>query len=456
MEFSDRRTERLQKAKALIAPDTTYKAIAGVCNWDKTYTSKIFSGRLRISEKTGRFAAIALAKIGNRKYREKEEEIFQYIYNNEGEDALFGSRAVLENQYHAELRENEIFSKSGDTIFSDIPVRLSPHLFFDPMTTEMLTFCDYPRSQTNTVLVSFSDGDTEQFSSEAMDTIISEIKSNAGDEVILRELEDIKEKSNPYLRLSRVSAVKRIDSVSPYHLLTIECQKSGYHIGAIYNLTKDQRSLSPTLLRLSDGRNLSNLAVRVAMVFVDDKAAPKDRRRSIDKSRRIILHRRSQKVYTYRGAWDVSAAGYLDHLKHKSDIDHERIDISKAARNEINEELGIPEYLLPTEEHFDYFGLTQNVETGQSDIICQCIISNSKWRDIKSRIRKKQHEVDDIRDVDLTPKALADFISENEGIRFVPSGMMTILLCLREAGFDRHQIIDALALPMQSVNFAKR
>lgn len=383
--------------------------------------------------------------------------IFDFLWNGSDPQGRMSSRdsrinSIIET---STLIEKQIFHKARPPYFKFVPVSVAPSILFTPGIDPLHVFYETPRGQANRVRVTISENQSITIDERDIAALEQAISGDAGlSEAerlsMLKRVEFATSKSNPYLRLASVR-IRPLDPTSGTVVVTLTCERSGYHVGALGEMAEQ---IGNHLTQISDKlaeRNLANLAVRVALVAISVESMQTHAKPFKDVTREIILHRRNDRVFTFKSAWDVSAAGYIDYLKHVSDVSVNEIDVSKAARAELNEELGIPTSMLPTEEHFTYFGLSQNTETGQIDCLSQVHVDKRMFARIVKSMKPDEGEVAAVETISLTPEGVAEFLGHDPGLRMVPSAVATIILCLRHAGFSEVDIISELGEPLERI-----
>lgn len=380
--------------------------------------------------------------------------LYKYILNGSDPNGRFVTPAVQSLVSRLNLSENKVFEGAKSPLFEEIPVIHFPAAISFENENKLWTFHEDHSGGTNKIRIVFRATPERIMSSEDVtnlkNTVLNDNELSEIDRKrIFDEINRITEKSNPYLRL-RSLELEDLDKKAGTSILTLRCDPSDYHVGALAATIKRIGSSADKIKKKLNDKNVHSLAIRIAIVSVSARSMQRGGKPYVDNARSIILHRRTSKVFTYRRAWDVSAAGYIDRQDHTSEHDERRIDISKAARAEINQELGVPTWLLPTEEHFEFFGLTQNIETGQTDVVGQVHVDSDRFEQIWNSRKHNEDEVEEVARVSLTPEGVARFLSQ-EDFRMVPSALTTILLCLRHAGFSNADIISELRLVVDEV-----
>ena len=157
-----------------------------------------------------------------------------------------------------------------------------------------------------------------------------------------------KEGSNAYPRVvGPPEIVRDRPSVGEDDVLHVGIGPSRYGVA----LVEERKLKLPTAVRLRRGDILNSLTVRVAFVY----------ERKGEKW--IEFHqRKGGPNATYKNAWDVSAAGYVDPSRHGDPDDRERVSPWVACAYELAEELGIPSFELPHRDHYQFFGSEETVQ----------------------------------------------------------------------------------------------
>jgi hypothetical protein len=149
----------------------------------------------------------------------------------------------------------------------------------------------------------------------------------------------------------------------------------------------------------------------------------------------VEFHQRSSLNGTYKEAWDVGAAGYIDRSRHKDPEHPDRI-VSPwgACIDEIERELNIPREDLLYRDHYSFFGIGMNwylkSPTMQTDLlgVCHCEIAPDPGRAVRSdRVLHFDRCV-------LEPFAIANFIEEKH--YWVPTAVVTLVLALHSSGTE--------------------
>jgi nucleoside phosphorylase len=194
-----------------------------------------------------------------------------------------------------------------------------------------------------------------------------------------------------------------------------------------FTLIKEGKIDLPTANRLRASCQLNSLAVRIALTFERDGQPW------------VEFQRRSKANFTYKQAWDVTAAGYIDRERHKDDDKPERISPWVACREEIHEEAGISRADLQYREEFYFFGIGMNEPTGQLDILGTCKL-NAPPEPNRPTSSDKVMGYD--RCV-LEPFEIARFLEDK--VYWVPTAVVTLVLVLESYGFERQSIENAFS-----------
>lgn len=242
------------------------------------------------------------------------------------------------------------------------------------------------------------------------------------------ELEDLKEVdsrlnkegSNAY---PRVVAPPEIIDDQNESTLRITLGPSRYGVA----LVEERRLSLPTAKSLRLSHVLNSLAVRVAVVSEN-----KGEKFSHFQRRTVGGHG------TYKGAWDVGAAGYIDPDKHRDPEDNKRISPWQACVDEIQTELNIAGYDLPNRDHYYFFGLASNSWTGQLDLLALCELPKppDPTRSLKPRVTAYDSCL-------LDPESIAAFALEKK--RWVPTALLTLFLVLQYYGNTQGRIEAAFS-----------
>lgn len=194
-----------------------------------------------------------------------------------------------------------------------------------------------------------------------------------------------------------------------------------------FTLIREGKINLPTANRLRASHQLNSLAVRIALTFQQDG------------QRWIEFQQRSKENFTYKEAWDVTAAGYIDRRKHKDPDRPENISPWAACREEIYEETGISRAALRYREDYYFFGVGMNEPTGQLDILGTCEINSppDPKRPISSyKVKRYDRCI-------LEPYEIARFLESK--VYWVPTAVVTLVLVLEAYRFDRQTIENAFS-----------
>jgi predicted nucleotidyltransferase len=231
-----------------------------------------------------------------------------------------------------------------------------------------------------------------------------------------------KEGSNAYPRLASLPLIEaKLDGDRQLHILRLALAPSRYGIA----LVEERRLQLPTARELRGQFILNSLAVRIAyLAKVDDEWW-------------VEFHQRHpERNSTYRGAWDIGAAGYLDEQSHRDPADTARVSPWQAARHELAEELAIPIHRLPHRDKFRFFGVGRNDPTGQVDLLgyCEGLYMPSMGRPPAARVLEYGR-------CRLTPRDVAKFVLDK--VHWVPTALLTAALILRHFRYPKNEIEDA-------------
>jgi hypothetical protein len=235
---------------------------------------------------------------------------------------------------------------------------------------------------------------------------------------VLRRLKD--EGSNAYPRLIGAPTIDEVSDINRkmVRVMNVNVGPSRYGIA----LAEERRLQLPTALRLRSRFILNSLAVRIAYVARENGQWWME-----------FQKRHPQGNATYRGAWDVGAAGYIDEEAHRDPLDQSRISPWQTAAHELAEELNIARHQLPTRDKFKFFGVGRNDPTGQLDILGYCLGAFLPAAD-----RDRAARVLEYGRCRLTPGDVARFIGERG--YWLPTALLTAILTLRHFGFAYEEI----------------
>jgi transcriptional regulator with XRE-family HTH domain len=244
-----------------------------------------------------------------------------------------------------------------------------------------------------------------------------------------KEIEDIEEvhdrlkrdRSNPYPRLVALPEPVGTDRGTVFQLRIGEGK---YGVSLI---TEKNLGL-PSATEFRARHVLHSLALRVAYVF-----------ESLDGKRWVECHQREARGNaTWKGAWDIGAAGYVDPLRHKDPRDPHRISPWQACCDELEKELNIDGYELPHRDHYYFFGLAHDQPTGHIILLAYCHAQHPLKPD-----RPLAPLVQEYASCELTPEAVANFIAKKR--RWVPSAILTFILTLEAFGCSKKEIEKVFA-----------
>jgi nucleoside phosphorylase len=194
-----------------------------------------------------------------------------------------------------------------------------------------------------------------------------------------------------------------------------------------FTLIKEGKIDLPIANRLRMSRQLNSLGVRIALTFQHGG------------QRWVEFQQRSAANYTYKEAWDVTAAGYIDREKHRDPDKPELISPWIACREEISEEAGLSGAGLQYREDYFFFGIGMNEPTGQLDILgtSEMNIPPDPDRPISSgKVKRYDRCV-------LEPFVIARFLESK--VYWVPTAVLTLALVLEAHGFDLQTIKNAFS-----------
>lgn len=244
-----------------------------------------------------------------------------------------------------------------------------------------------------------------------------------GDESIAPELRRIAGETsrqlesgqNPYPRLCAPPSV--FEDRSGFRELQVSVAPSVFGISLC-----EERGIKLPCLRDRQPSNLNALAVRIAYLF----EAGGQRRCAFQK-------RKASKNSTYKNAWDIGAAGYINPQEHR-DPETGLLSPWIAARNEIAQELGVPFEALPFRDSYYFFGIGRIRFTGQLDLLGVCSGSTPP--------RDQTDAVDAVESCPFDPLSVAEFVAARRW--WVPTAIVTAMLALR-LYYEKHQIEAAFS-----------
>jgi hypothetical protein len=227
--------------------------------------------------------------------------------------------------------------------------------------------------------------------------------------------------SNAYPRL--VALPRLTSKKGSGEVLEIDIGPSRYGIALV-----EERGLSlPTAVALRSRFILNSLAVRVALVYEHER------------QNWVEFHqRKGGPNATYKRAWDVSAAGYVDPIRHRDPENPAKVSPWQAAAHELAEELGIPLVEFPYRDNYHFFGVGRNDPTGQLDLLAYYA---SPF--VPDPTRPPTPRVSQFGRCRLDPESVASFIGSNK--YWVPTAILTLILTLEAFGFTRDRIRESFA-----------
>ena len=245
-----------------------------------------------------------------------------------------------------------------------------------------------------------------------------------------RELDEVyrrltEEGSNPYLRLAgNPTTLTEDDRVT----LQVPIGPSRYGVALI----TEKNLMLPTAQLLSWQHILNSLAVRVAYIFTDT-----DGRKWIE-----FQERQQRENATYSGAWDVSAAGYIDPQRHEDPREPGLVSPWRACASELQEELRIPRAELLHRDHYYFLGVGRNDPTGQLDLLAYYLGSY-----VPDTGRKPSAFVCSYDRCPFEPESVAAFVRSKR--HWVPTALLTLVLALEASDHPKYsmqRIEDAFAI----------
>ncbi len=232
-----------------------------------------------------------------------------------------------------------------------------------------------------------------------------------------------KEGSNAYPRVVALPKIVGDSIEKEKSVLNVEIGPSRYGVA----LVEERKLRLPTALRLRKSHILNSLAVRVAYVY----------ERKGEKW--LEFHQRKGGTNaTYKNAWDVGAAGYIDPSRHGDPDVRGKVSPWLACAFELSEELGVPTFQLPHRDHYQFFGLGRNCPTGQLDLLafCEAVVPPDVSRSSTARVLKFGR-------CRLNPESVASFVLSRR--RWVPTALLTVLLTLEAYEYPRARIHKAFS-----------
>jgi len=193
-------------------------------------------------------------------------------------------------------------------------------------------------------------------------------------------------------------------------------------------LIREKNLELPTAQELGSRHILNSLAVRVAYVYQDA-----NRQRLVE-----FQERQERENATYGGAWDVSAAGYIDPQRHEDPRVPGRVSPWQACACELAEELQIPPTGLPHRDNYYFFGVGTDDPTGQVNLLAYCLGSYvpDPKRTPSALVKSYDRCV-------LQPEAVAAFVRRKR--HWVPTALLTLVFTLEACGYTRRRIQEAFA-----------
>jgi hypothetical protein len=247
----------------------------------------------------------------------------------------------------------------------------------------------------------------------------------------------------PYPRLYSLPYIKKAHGELVFN---ITLAPSHYGLGLA-----DQFHIEvPRLVELRKKMPLASAAIRVALTYQLNVGGTS--------KTFCVLQKRTVENMTYKGAWDVSAAGYINpNPDNVWNPKTKLLDLFAVALDELKDEIMlkvVPTTSLPTRESCYAFGMSHDQRAGHLDVIMEYHLgsppplngrtykTNEKlltdWNRIikknvdESKLQNRKYYVDCVDLVELSPNLVAKFLVENP--RWVSAGVLTLVILLRRYG----------------------
>ena len=229
------------------------------------------------------------------------------------------------------------------------------------------------------------------------------------------------ERSNPYPRLVALPEPITMNST---RVLPIFLGRGKYGISLVVEKNLDLKTASEFRNRYV----LHSLPVRVAYVFDDPPGETW-----------VEFHQRAvEGIATWKGAWDVGAAGYVDPIRHRDPSSPGRISLWQTACDELEKELNLEGYELPHRDNCHFFGTSQDLPTRHINIIGYC---HTHYRPKENReTGALVARYDRCR---LNPSDVARLIVEKH--HWVPCAILVLILTLEANRYSKQEIETAFA-----------
>jgi nucleoside phosphorylase len=310
----------------------------------------------------------------------------------------------------------------------DLNSKFFPEDYWNVANRKEYMFADDPEDEQQVILewtdAPLAEGLLRELKADADLQLKRLARNQNADEAEIRRLSEfcdaLARGSNPYPRLVAPPRPCRLNTHSGIKSLLLLPISDSYYA---FSLIREKQIQLASADTVQSSHNVNSLAVRVALTYERDG------------QRWIEFHQRSPLNGTYKEAWDVGAAGYMDRSRHKDPEHPERL-VSPwgACIDEITRELNIPSEDLPYRDHYSFFGVgmnwCQSKPTMQTDLlgVCQCVIAPDPTRAVRSdRVLGFDRCV-------LEPFALANFVEEKH--YWVPTAVLALVLTLHSAGAE--------------------
>ena len=225
------------------------------------------------------------------------------------------------------------------------------------------------------------------------------------------------EGSNPYPRLVGLPEPTTINRTN--QILPISLGHGKYGISLITEKNLDL----PSAEEFREHHILHSLPVRTAYVYDVNPGET-----WVEFQKRDI-----QGSATWKDAWDVGAAGYVDPIRHIDPFNNSRVSLWQTCCDEIEKELNIPRYELPHRDNCHFFGTSLDLPTRHINILGYC-----HGYHVPNPERKTAPLVSEYGRCRLTPDEVARFIVER--YHWVPCAVLTLILTLEAKGFAKQDI----------------
>lgn len=334
-------------------------------------------------------------------------------------------------------REREFIEETNNSSIKingfDTHAQLFPRYLWDVSRKEYLFLDDTEHENTISLRLS-----NEPIADNLIDQLLNELKERIDkNDPNYEQYQNVytkltSEGSNPYPRLLGIPKIisSRIGNISK--MLLVDLAPSRYGIALIQEKGFDDL---PTVAHFKQTHILNSLAVRIALIH-EDKF----------KIKYCEFHKRGEDNSTYKGAWDVGAAGYIDPQKHLDPENNEHISPWQAAAHELSEELNISRQMLPYRDKYYFFGIGRNIPTGQIDLLgyCHCPFTIPKNRECSTLVSEYGC-------AKLNPESMVAFIRSKK--YWVPTAILTLVMTLEAFGYTKESIYRAFSSLDGEVDF---